>query len=179
MKNIINKGIQNIKLSLFNPKYLSGLNRFELPPEQEQFTGLPKKMLRLAENDWNRHPVIIVKDDAPVGFFLLNTGTRVLNYTENINALLLTAFSINYKEQGKGYAKAGLLMLNDFVVKHFPAADEIVLAVNMKNSAARALYESIGFMDDGRRTMGPIGEQAVLTSKIIQATIKQAKKTLI
>ena len=76
--------------------------------------------------------------------------------------MLLTALSVNYAKQGKGYAKQAMLLLSDFVKSEFPDCDEIVLAVNHKNIPAQRLYSRVGFTDTGRRKNGPIGEQFIL-----------------
>ncbi|TXX29511.1 N-acetyltransferase, partial [Escherichia coli] len=39
---------------------------------------------------------------------------------------------------------------------------QIVLAVNKKNSAAKKLYYSVGFVDSGEEKMGPKGPQHLL-----------------
>ena len=63
---------------------------------------------------------------------------------------------------GKGYAKQAMLQLPAFVANYFPWCDEIVLAVNHRNQRAKNLYRSSGFIDKGRRRIGPIGEQHIL-----------------
>ncbi|HET7615467.1 MAG TPA: GNAT family N-acetyltransferase, partial [Bacillales bacterium] len=137
------------------------LKAFALPEEQAQFTALPVEKLERPSDE--RHPIVILNRDEPVGFFVLETGERLRKYTENERALLLTALSINHSEQGKGFAKAGMRILNGFVQKEFPCVDEVVLAVNMKNIAAQKMYEKSGFQDTGRRTFGSKGEQKVLS----------------
>lgn len=56
-----------------------------------------------------------------------------------------------------------MLLLRDFVKSEFPSCDEIVLAVNHKNFPAQKLYAKVGFKDTGRRKIGPIGEQFILS----------------
>nr|WP_131925413.1 GNAT family N-acetyltransferase [Hazenella coriacea] len=152
----------SVRLELYHPKYDEILNQFSLPEEQVTFTALPKEMLKEIEKNQNETSIVITADSVPVGFFVLHAGDRVKEYTDHPHSLLLIAFSIDYYQQGKGYAKKGLSLLHDFVSKHFPTTDEIVLAVNMKNIAARQLYEKIGFQDRGGRKMGPKGEQLIL-----------------
>ncbi|MFD1737500.1 GNAT family N-acetyltransferase [Bacillus salitolerans] len=159
-----NKGM--IILDMYNPIYLSTLETFSLPDEQRQFTGMPLEMIKLAKEDHSRNPIVILNHNNPVGFFVLQNGARVVEYTDNPNALLLIAFSINETEQGKGFAKDGLQLLDKFVKQHFPTINEIVLAVNMRNNAARQLYERVGFIDKGIRKMGQIGEQAILSLQL-------------
>ncbi len=77
--------------------------------------------------------------------------------------MLLTSLSVNHAHQGKGYAKQGMLLLKSFVKAEFPTCNEIVLAVNHKNVPAQKLYKKVGFKDTGKRKMGPIGEQLILS----------------
>lgn len=81
-------------------------------------------------------------------------------------AMLLTAFSIEYLHQGKGFAKKAMKDLKTFVMKEFSFCNEIVLAVNKRNVPAQNLYKKAGFTDTGRRKMGKIGEQLILSLSI-------------
>ncbi|WP_078378525.1 GNAT family N-acetyltransferase [Sutcliffiella halmapala] len=157
------KMIGEIKLNKYDASYDSVLMQFSLPLEQAQFTGMPDEMVRKAKEDTSRNPIVITHDSQPVGFFVLCTGELVSEYTPNQQALLLIAFSINHSEQGKGYAKVGLQLLSGFIAEHFPEKNEVVLAVNGKNKPAQRLYKKVGFKDTGRRKVGKIGEQMILS----------------
>lgn len=147
-----------VSLQRYNDKYQGALAAFRLPGEQAQFTAMPAEVLDAGPG---RHPIVIVNDEEPVGFFILHTSERVKDYSENPGAMLLTALSINHVEQGKGYAKKGMLLLQALVKEQFPEYDEVVLAVNHKNLPAQKLYEKVGFQDTGRRREGKLGEQLV------------------
>ncbi|WP_409294146.1 GNAT family N-acetyltransferase [Peribacillus sp. SCS-26] len=149
----------SIKLKLYEEKYKEALGEFVLPAEQGQFTGMPADYEEAAEGQ-NR--IVIVNGEEPVGFFLLHSTGRVLEYSSNESAMLLTAFSINHVHQGKGYAKRSLLQLPGFVKEHFPSCKEITLGVNHRNAAAQNLYSKTGFEDTGRRKIGKKGEQWIM-----------------
>ncbi|WHY85816.1 GNAT family N-acetyltransferase [Neobacillus novalis] len=151
--------MEKVELKHVSNDYLEVLNSFELPEEQVQFTALPRKILQVAEG---QHRIVILSENEPVGFFLLHSTERVKEYSDNPNAMLLTALSVNHAKQGKGYAKQGMLLLSDFVKAEFPTCDEIVLAVNHKNIPAQRLYSRVGFEDTGKRRMGSIGEQFIM-----------------
>lgn len=145
----------NISLEYRNDTHRPILDTFTLPTDQEKYTTLPKDMDDPLLD--GVHPIVVVASK-PVGMFLLHDNERVISYTTESNALLFSAFAINYEDQGKGYAKAALQALPQFVKQHFPHIGEIVLSVNLKNEAAFCLYMSVGWSDTGRRIGGPIGE---------------------
>ncbi|MDF9758694.1 GNAT family N-acetyltransferase [Peribacillus simplex] len=152
-----------VELKHFSDEYSEKLNQFELPEEQGLFTALPNKFTDVTKG---QHRIVILSDDEPVGFFLLHSTDRVKEYSTNPNAMLLTALSVDYKQQGKGYAKQGMLLLDEFVKSEFPNCDEIVLAVNHKNIPAQKLYVRAGFHDTGLRKFGNIGEQYIMNLTI-------------
>ena len=152
--------VHYVELKHYSDEYLDVLNSFELPEEQGQFTALPRKILEVKEG---QHRIVILSENEPVGFFLLHSTERVKEYSDNPKAMLLTALSVNHAKQGNGYAKQAMLLLSDFVTSEFPYCDEIVLVVNHKNIPAQRLYVKVGFNDTGKRKVGPIGEQLVMS----------------
>ncbi|MCM3704037.1 GNAT family N-acetyltransferase [Paenibacillus macerans] len=158
---------QVISLSLYDEKYLETLERFELPENQAEFTALPSEALDMSVNDPDRYPVVILADGTTLaGFFVLHRNSDFVPLVENPRALLLRALSVDFRHQGKGYAKAAMLQLPPFVREHFPEADEIVLAVNHQNYAAQRLYAKAGFEDRGLTKMGPKGLQHIYHYRI-------------
>ncbi|MGF9966957.1 GNAT family N-acetyltransferase [Bacillus rhizoplanae] len=166
---------ESIQLIPYTEKFKESLQAFTLPEEQVQFTSHPIELLDKAEQDLTRNPIVILANDKPVGIFALQSGSRVQEYTNKENSLLLVSFSINYTEQGKGYAKQALYQLPNYVDTYFPNIEEIVLAVNERNISAQKLYTTVGFEDRGNRRIGPIGPQFVLylslKNKISENTI--------
>lgn len=98
-----------------------------------------------------------------VTFFVLHEKEGVTPYSSNEHALLIRSFSTDFYEQGKGYAKTALQLLPDFVRKHFPLINELVLGVNVPNRAAQELYKRCGFVDEGRQAMGLRNELKVMS----------------
>jgi RimJ/RimL family protein N-acetyltransferase len=154
--------MSTVQLNFYQPEHRAVLEAFYLPEEQEKFTGMPNKVLELAIEDKHRYPIVILAQSKPVGFFILYDGDDRKSYTRNRNSLLLRAFSVNYAEQGNGYAKQALLQLQDFVKVNFPFIEEIVLAVNEQNVPAKNLYLKCGFHDTGQKKFGYIGPQHIL-----------------
>ncbi|TQR20709.1 GNAT family N-acetyltransferase [Psychrobacillus vulpis] len=156
--------INGVELKHFSSEYLKKLNSFELPEEQKQFSALPNKFEEITEGQYR---IVILNDDEPVGFFLLNSTERLKEYSSNMNALLLTALSINHTEQGKGYANQGMSLLSTFIQSEFPNCDEIFLVVDVENIPAQRLYKKVGFQETGERKIGRIGEEIIMRLSII------------
>lgn len=154
--------LMQTQLVFYQPGHKAALESFQLPETQKQFTGMPNEMLKIAVEDKHRFPIVIVSSGRPVGFFVLYEGEERFEYSDHANSLVLRAFSINYNDQGNGYAKAALMQLKEFVDKHFPEVDEIALAVNLQNLSARHVYLRCGFKDEGRTKMGRNGLQHIL-----------------
>ncbi|MEC1652532.1 GNAT family N-acetyltransferase [Bacillus vallismortis] len=153
----------DISLSFYKPEHLQELQSFTLNNDDKRFTSLPNEVLTQTLGVKDRYPVVILKNDLPVGFFILYTSKETLApYTNNPFALLLSSLSVNAAHHGKGYAKKAMLQLPSFVSGYFPWCDEIILAVNYLNTRAKQLYLKSGFLDKGRRRIGPLGEQLIL-----------------
>jgi ribosomal protein S18 acetylase RimI-like enzyme len=155
-----------VKLKQYSEKYKKQLSDFHLPEEQLEFTSLPlEKIHNLLISDNTAH-VLIVEDEEPVGYFALEDGEKLHKYSENEQARLLTSFSIDSGQQGKGLAKKGLRLLPAFVRDHLPGVDEVVLGVNKRNTAAISLYLKTGFVDEGEVYVGPKGPQHVFHLRV-------------
>ncbi|MCM3718339.1 GNAT family N-acetyltransferase [Fictibacillus phosphorivorans] len=152
----------DVILTFFEEIHRDALNAFYLEKDQLRFTPLPSEALKLCDEDLSRNPVVIMAKDTPVGFFVLHAGENIRDFTENPNAMVIRALSINHKEQGKGYAKEAMLKIPAFVSTHFPAIDELILAVNFNNEPAQQLYKKIGFHSRGQVKPGPSGPQHVM-----------------
>lgn len=149
-----------IRLEPLRDAHWPVLERFTLPLEQEKYTTLPKDIDSPLPD--GVYPVVITTDE-PVGFFLLHDTERVGSYTEARDALLLSMFSINHPAQRNGHAKAALRQLPSYVREHFIDKHEVALSVNLKNEPAFSLYQTVGFIDTGRRIDGPIGPQRIMS----------------
>ncbi len=155
---------ETVELKQYKPEFLKVLKRFKLPDEKAQYTAFPTDILENLID--GQYPIVIFNNNEPVGFFVLQSTDKVKEFTDNPNALLLTALSINHSKQGKGFAKKGMKLLKSFVNQEFPKYNEIVLAVNHKNIPAQKLYGKVGFSDTSRRKMGRLGEQLILNKLI-------------
>src|ERR671933_2571799 len=118
-------------------------------PEQERFAGRLADTLPAAEADPERTPVAILADGEPVGFFVLHRGPAAGVLASEPRDVLLRAFLVDARFQGRGIATRALAALPDFVADHLPGARRIVLSVNVRNPVAIRSYQRAGFADTG------------------------------
>ncbi|MBE1446722.1 GNAT family N-acetyltransferase [Paenibacillus sp. OAS669] len=152
----------NCHLALYRTEWDAAVRGLELEEEQKKFVALPSAVIDLSLEDAARHPVVILMDEEPAGFFVLHHSEEFQALAGNENALLLRAFSIDRNHQGKGLAGIVMNQLPEFVIRHFPEANEIVLAVNESNTIAKRLYEKAGFQYKGMTRAGRSGKELVL-----------------
>lgn len=152
-----------MELLSYNESFWPFIEQYQLSEEQLEFTGTPLDCIKLAQEEQDRHCILAIDEGKLVTFFVLHENEGPKIYSDNAQAILLRAFSTDFNHQGKGYAKQSLLLLPDFVRNHFPHITEIVLGVNLRNTAAQRLYKKCGYIDEGRRNIGKRGEQIVMS----------------
>ncbi|MDM5248197.1 GNAT family protein [Lysinibacillus sp. G4S2] len=155
-----------MKLKFYEENDVYLIDRYTITEDQLRYTMSPKESIELVKQDTNRHAILVLDEDKLVTFFVLHENEGVKPYSSNEQAILIRAFSTDYYEQGKGYAKAALQFLPDFVLEHFPTINELVLGVNIPNTAAQSLYKKCGFADEGRLATGFNGEIKVMSRYI-------------
>ncbi len=148
---------QDISLQLYEPKYKAKLAKFYLTDEQKRYTTIPIEALEKCTEDPTGRPIVVLSGEVPVGFFILHTGEGIHEFTENPQAMLLRAFCINHRYQGRKYAARALSVLPPFAQKYFPDKKEIILAVNKDNEPAKGLYGKVGFHNTGAEKIGRSG----------------------
>ncbi|WHP42951.1 GNAT family protein [Lysinibacillus boronitolerans] len=151
-----------MQLMFYEDKAQNLVEQYTLTEEQLRYTKSPKESIALAKQDTSRHAVLAMDGNKLVTFFVLHEKEGVMPYSSNEQALVIRSFSTDFYEQGKGYAKTALQLLPDFVRKHFPYINELVLGVNVPNRAAQELYKRCGFVDEGRQAMGLRDELKVM-----------------
>jgi len=154
-----------IRLTPYEPKYDIALADFTLNNEQVRFTAFPVEVLEEAIQHVDRFPVVIVRDDMPVGFFVLHRHSEYAAAIQSPDAILIRALSVSSEHQGKGYALAAMKALPAFVHQFHPMMNAIILAVNEQNIPAQRLYLKAGYTDTGARFMGTHGMQFIYRFK--------------
>ncbi|MFG3611215.1 GNAT family N-acetyltransferase [Rummeliibacillus stabekisii] len=156
----------SIELVEYKNTYEKQLSAYHLSTEQLEFTSMPLDKIQNPQVSNSTKHLLIMENHLPVGYFALEDGAKLLKYSNNSNARLLTAFSIDSRNQGKGLAKMGLKLLPKFVKENLPEINEIVLGVNKKNIPAYNLYLKTGFEDKNEFYEGPKGPQHILHLKV-------------
>lgn len=152
-----------MQLYFYNEDYKQDIEEYQITEDQLRFTGKPTDCVQLSNEDVDRYSILAMEADQLVTYFDLHKNEGVKPYSDNNKAILIRAFSTDARHLGKGYAKRALSLLPDFVKMHFPEINEMVLAVNVGNGVAQALYKKCGFVDEGERRMGPKGELIVMS----------------
>ncbi len=159
----------NVALTFYSEAYESSIHSYTLPEEQLIYTALPAEALAKCEQEKDRTPVLILAANKLAGFFVLDAGEAVKEYTESSGALLIRSYSIHPDYQGKGVGKKSLKLLLSFINRYFPTKNKVVLGVNHKNTAAQHLYKRCGFVDTDRYIFGSQGKQFVYQMNIKKA----------
>jgi len=152
-----------MQLYFYNERYESKINDYMITKEQLRFTIAPKECLELAKEDNERYPILAIKDEQLVTFFVLHMNKGVKPYSNNEEAILIRSFSTDFRYQEQGFAKTTLRLLPQFVKRNFNKINEMILAVNLQNKAAQSLYKKCGFVDEGERRMGSKGELIIMS----------------
>jgi RimJ/RimL family protein N-acetyltransferase len=141
-------------------------------PEQEEFSGRADQTLPLAERDPARHPYVLLEAGTPVAFLVLDETPSDADPSAD---LLLRGFLVDAAAQGRGVATRAVAALPEVVRRDVPAARSVVLTVNVRNPAARAVYLRGGFVDTGELYLGgSAGPQHVLRLEVGAAGQREA-----
>ncbi|MDH6252604.1 ribosomal protein S18 acetylase RimI-like enzyme [Chryseobacterium sp. H1D6B] len=156
-----------VTLDFFKPEHFPELN-YILDEKQLLFTATAEQALQSIKkrNDGLAHPITILYGEKAAGFFVLDSGDDKLDMTHNKNSLLLRSLSINPQLQGKGIGKSAMLEMDNFIRENFKNCDEIVLAVNVKNTSAYELYLKTGYEYEGKTRLGRSGPQYLMSKTL-------------
>lgn len=137
-----------IRLEAYKKAHWYTLKDLQLAPEQVEFTALPSQLLPMLEGNPERLGVTILENEVPVGLFALSVGEHRDKYLPQPDpaGVALGALSLDRRCQGRGVGSAAMRQLSDFVPRHFPSAQHVLLVVNQRNPAAKHVYEKVGFV---------------------------------
>lgn len=133
------------------------IEKFTVQTEQTAYVEPLKETLANVEQRVN---FVIDNDGIAVGFFQIDKSSGLQCVA---NHLELHEVSIDQSQQGKGYGKAFVAALPEFLQRGFPEQNGVCLTVNCRNHNAKRLYELGGFIDTGRlKQDGPSGPQYIM-----------------
>ena len=113
------------------------------------------------ETECSAFPFGIYDDEEPVGFLMIGHNMAAFEESEEElpdivkNSYLFWRLMVGEKFQGKGYGKAGIKLGLDFI-KTWPCreAEYCVITYEPENEAAKKLYASFGFEENGEMVDG-------------------------
>jgi diamine N-acetyltransferase len=136
--------------------YLSCFN-LELASGQERFVSHPIRSLAQAYVYYHQcTPFGIYESDTLVGYVMI-----IYDYDEE--KYNIWHMMIDKAHQGKGYGKAALALVLDYIAgKPFGASNTVLLTVNPQQVKAYALYQKLGFVATGKSDGDEIELQKIL-----------------
>ena len=123
---------------------VTGANRalvaaLELAPDQMDFVASNAESLDEAETDRGARPRVVMAGDRVVGFLM---------YEADDDEARIYRFMIDRAHQGQGYGKAALREVLDEIRK-LGHISHISICYEPGNEAARQLYRTAGFVEEG------------------------------
>lgn len=143
----------------------------ELEPKQEEFVEPLDAGFSNLRTPQVEHPFSVAVGNDVVGFFILREKGALPAWAPP-GVITLHNFRIGRSYQGKGYGKLAIRLAVQWILKNRRCIDRLMLAVNVRNVAARQLYLSSGFLGTGAVNCGPTGPQNILNIQLTQRDIR-------
>jgi diamine N-acetyltransferase len=130
-----------IRLVAVTEANLALVAAMELAPEQMDFVASNAESLEEAETDEDARPRVVVAGTCVVGFLMYDAP-------RDDDEARIYRFMIDRASQGRGYGKAALREVLDEIqgLGHF---SHVSICYEPDNDAARDLYRSAGFVEEG------------------------------
>ncbi|WP_266168576.1 GNAT family N-acetyltransferase [Dyella subtropica] len=139
-----------IRVAPVTAELRSAVLGLRVQPEQYAFVSPIDVSLADAEQCPGSTPMTILFGGTPVGYYRIEHSARsVADRDFDVPALGLRSLFIDMNWQGRGFGTPALAALNDDLAMRHAEARLLVLTVNCRNLAARALYLRAGFVDSG------------------------------
>ncbi|WP_035053341.1 GNAT family N-acetyltransferase [Carnobacterium pleistocenium] len=119
--------------------------------EENAYTVMPMDAMTESLHEYEKYPILILDKKKMVGFFILQTGKSILKYTSNPHAILLKNHSVDKRYQKKGYGKASMEKLPEFIKRNFSSINEIILLIDYENISGQMMYLKSGFKNTGNK----------------------------
>ena len=154
----------DIRVLPVSPMLLPALLQLTVHASQQDFVGRIADLWADAQACPGCEPMAILCDGAPIGFYRIETQPQCIAGRAFARPTLgLRAFFIDQRWQGQGLGGRALgALLADLAERH-PAARDLALTVNARNTPGIALYRRAGFVDTGELYHGgPAGPQHLM-----------------
>ncbi|CUH79130.1 putative acetyltransferase [Tritonibacter multivorans] len=141
------------------------MRHITVAPEQVIYSGTVKMAFDSEERGVDLHGVFEDRTgtEQPVGFFKIDHKYPQTYNFARTGDLGLRAFMIDQPCQGRGLGSAAVARLGPYLRRLYPAAEAMVLTVNLRNTAAIRAYLKAGMQDTGDLYTGGIaGPQHVM-----------------
>lgn len=141
--------------------YSEQVKNLSVEEAQLAYVGTIEWLFENKLDKWKFH--LILKDETVVGFFNIDENYPNQYDFAGTDEVGLRGFFIDTRYQGKGYGKAAVVALDEYLSLHYGDRKSMILTVNCKNKLAYKAYLSGGFIDSGELYQGgPAGPQHVM-----------------
>lgn len=132
----------------------------KLQPNEDQksfvatnISSLAEAYVALTNNECIPMPYAVYSDEIMVGFIMLSYNDADENFDES--AYWVWRLMVDKQYQGKGYGKEAMLVALE-LIKTFPHGKTSIVALSyeLENVVAKALYDSLGFVETGKIEYG-------------------------
>lgn len=112
-----------------------------LAADQQDYVADNASSLKEAKRDADARPRAVVAGNRIVGFLMYDAS-------KDDDEALIYRFMIDHREQGRGYGRAALSALLG-EIQSLRYVKDVVVCYMPENEAARHLYQTAGFVDEG------------------------------
>lgn len=132
-------------LTMYEDTHDTHIKNYCLSERKIRYVREPKIAIALTKKDAKRHAVLAFEGEHLVGFLTLYEANGGSTYSTNENCLLVQDISADYRHLRKGYATKAVMLLPEFVQRHFSDIDQLMVIVNEDKSFTQALCKDAGF----------------------------------
>ena len=136
--------VMNVKIEELNAANWYDCCNLTLADGQEQYMEPNAVSIAQSKFEPSLKPYAIYTDGQIAGFLMYNSEL------EELGSYWIYRIMVDKNHQGKGIGKAAVKLMIDEMAKSLDA-QKIAVGYHPENTGAHALYESLGFQDNGDR----------------------------
>lgn len=134
----------NIRIEELNAENWYECCHLTLTEDQQQYMESNAISIAQSKFELSLKPFAIYAEEQIVGFLMYNSEL------EELGSYWIYRIMVDKEHQGKGIGKTATILMIEDLVKTFNA-DKIAVGYHPENTGAHALYQSLGFVDNGNR----------------------------